>query len=468
MSLVGAHLHKIAAPWRGHWERWCVSSAMTESVAEEWIYNNSFSRTQVGRVGAELEWLVVNYGSPDMRLGLAEIQAILKIDSESMPAKGSVSFEAGGQLELSTAPAGSLTECLDATARDLALLRSVVADLGFKLVGTGLDDRPAVRIIDTPRYIALERSYRRYGPNGCIMMCNAASVQVNVDAGDASSGWRGWRRRWWLANRLGPVFIAMFANSPGAASTDGKSRRQLLRFRTDPTRTSPIPLIGDPRKGWTDYALDARVVGISQPKESVLLDPPRNLTMRNWLRGMGPRPAFSDDLHHHLKSVIPPVRPRGYLELRMIDAQGGDNWVVPIVTVSALLDDRRASDKALRTVESLLLPALTNDWITAARHAMTDRRLAGAAQDCMAAVIEAMNRLDIPAWVRTIVLDFADTYTFRSRCPADDRLSAARTCHITASGRSQSTMPLAGTAQAVDRRVLANTQPTDPVSETSS
>ncbi|MEO3890442.1 glutamate-cysteine ligase family protein [Nonomuraea sp. B5E05] len=444
-----------------------MSSTMTEFAAKEWIYNNAFSRAHVGRVGAELEWLVIRSGSPDMRVGLAEMQAILKIDVDSLPGKGYISVEPGGQLELSTAPADSLAECLEATACDLALLRCAATNSGLCLVGKGLDDRPAVRVVDIPRYVALERSYDRYGPNGRIMMCNAASAQVNIDAGDRSSGWRGWRRRWWLANSLGPVFTAMFANSPVDAGVAGRSGRQMLRFRTDPTRTNPLPLQGDPREGWAEYVLDARVVSIEEPHTRTLQDPPIDLTMRSWLRGAGPRPVSSDDLRSHLRSVIPPVRPRGYLELRMIDAQEGDNWVVPIVTVSTLLDDRHASEKAVGIVESLLRPVLRADWTTAARDAMNDRRLAGAARHCMVAVIEAMDRLDVPAWARSIVLEFADTYTFRLRCPADDRVAGARGRRVETPGRKRTASSPAGPAHGRHGRVLTTAQPDAPVREVS-
>ena len=47
----------------------------------------------------------------------------------------------------------------------------------------------------------------------------------------------------------------------------------------------------------------------------------------------------ADDLDYHLSTLFPPVRPRGHLELRMIDAQPGDGWIVPLAVSSALLSD---------------------------------------------------------------------------------------------------------------------------------
>ena len=49
------------------------------------------------------------------------------------------------------------------------------------------------------------------------------------------------------------------------------------------------------------------------------------------------RPPTAGDLEYHLSTLFPPVRPRGHFELRMIDAQPGDGWVVPLAVASALL-----------------------------------------------------------------------------------------------------------------------------------
>lgn len=51
------------------------------------------------------------------------------------------------------------------------------------------------------------------------------------------------------------------------------------------------------------------------------------------------------------RSTFPPVRPRGHLELRVIDAQpGGDGWIVPLAVTAALFDDREATETACRAV----------------------------------------------------------------------------------------------------------------------
>ncbi|KOG85757.1 glutamate--cysteine ligase, partial [Streptomyces varsoviensis] len=75
---------------------------------------------------------------------------------------------------------------------------------------------------------------------------------------------------------------------------------------------------------------------------------------RAWARGGWPRPPTADDLAYHLTTLFPPVRPRGHLELRMIDAQPGDDgWLVPLAVTAALFDDPVAAETAYRAVKPL-------------------------------------------------------------------------------------------------------------------
>src|SRR4051812_17859112 len=46
------------------------------------------------------------------------------------------------------------------------------------------------------------------------MMGRTASVQINLGSGEDSRGVGGYRCRWELAHRIGPVLVAAFANSP--------------------------------------------------------------------------------------------------------------------------------------------------------------------------------------------------------------------------------------------------------------
>ncbi|WP_371478234.1 ergothioneine biosynthesis glutamate--cysteine ligase EgtA [Kitasatospora sp. NBC_00315] len=357
-----------------------------------------------------------------------------------LPEGSLVTLEPGGQVELSSPPADSLGACVEATRRDLAVLRSAFAAQGLRLTGTGTDplDRTRRMVLDHPRYLAMERFFARGGPWGRIMMTGTASVQVCVDAG-AEQGPHALRDRWRLAHLLGPVLVAAFANSPllDGRPTGHRSTRQLVWSRMEPSRTlAPATDHGDPRAAWASYVLDAEVLCIRRP-DGMPWTAPTGLTFRDWLRGGGDRPPTLADLDYHRTTLFPPVRPRGHLELRMIDAQPGDGWVVPAAFTGALFDDPVAADAALAALEPLgalegpgtqrdALPPRSAVWQRAATQAVGDPHLRRATLACFAAADAALARTPGADHLRAAVAEFADRYPARGRCPADDQLDALR------------------------------------------
>jgi glutamate--cysteine ligase len=142
--------------------------------------------------------------------------------------------------------------------------------------------------------------------------------------------------------------------------------------------------------------------------------------------GLRLRAPTTEDLAYHLSTLFPPVRPRGHFELRMIDAQPGDGWVVPLAVTSALLSDARAGDAAMSATGRLRVCGADGDlWLTAAKHGPADARLARASRDCFEAARDALVRQQAPAPVLAPVDAFIDRYVSKDRCPADDLLEEA-------------------------------------------
>lgn len=404
-----------------------MKAALSEAEAAGLIFRNSLCRDRVGRTGVELEWFVVPDAHPTRRATGEELASLARRFDTPLPSSGSVSWEPGGQLELSSAPHESLQSCVDAVAADLAVVRERARTVGMSLVGGGLDPRPPGFTVSLPRYQALRRYYARWGNGGDTLLCNTASVQINLDAGDGSHGWRGRSRRWLVANALGPALMAMFANSPVGHGPEheeetASSGRQLLRLRTDRLRSGPLPHHGDPRRTWTRYALDTNVVAIHRPVTDgtpLAWSPaPDGLSLRQWLRGAGPRDVRPEDVHHHLKSLVPPVRACGHLEFRMIDAQHADDWVVPVAVVAALMDDEATSDAAASLITDRVPQPTWQDWIVAAREGMAHPGTADVAERVVRLALAGLRRLEVsPAVIETVGL-FAERHTLRGLAPA--------------------------------------------------
>ncbi|MFK4187601.1 ergothioneine biosynthesis glutamate--cysteine ligase EgtA [Streptomyces sparsogenes] len=403
---------------------------ISEAETEARIRGICFKTGPPRRSGVELEWLVHDAHDPARPLETARLEAAVAA-LRGLPLRSALTFEPGGQLELSSRPADSLTALVESAAADLALVRPLLARHGLGLAGHGHDPwRPPRRFLTTPRYATMEAYFDRRGPAGRSMMCGTASVQVCVDAGLEEPGPLGLGRRWRLAHLLGAVLTAAFANSPlrQGAPTGYRSTRQALWTAMDPGRTLAPPAGPDPRAAWAGYVLDAPVMAIRDGTGAWAV--PYGLTFRDWIRSGAPRPPTRDDLDYHISTLFPPVRPRGHLELRMIDAQRGeDGWIVPLAVTVALFDDPQAAETVYRVVKPLAetagaRPAPSNPlWLAAARHGLRDPELRAAAVTCFATALEALPRLGASPAVTAAVAAFADRYVARGRCPADDLLT---------------------------------------------
>jgi ergothioneine biosynthesis glutamate--cysteine ligase EgtA len=428
------------------------ASPLSSRDAWHKVHGIGFKTGPPGVLGVELEWLVCEGNDPVVPVSHSRVlEQLAALDQPgALPGHGRLTVEPGGQVELSSAPAAAVGECVAAACRDLSAMRAALSPAGLTLVGRGIDPyRPPSRVLDLPRYAAMEEFFDRGGPWGRLMMCSTASVQVCVDAGEDRPGETGYRFRWRLVHALGPVLVSAFANSPlrDGRPTGWKSTRQAVWSRLDPGRTmapagaEPPPggpvLAGvadiDPRDAWADYTLDAQVMCMRRD-DAQHWRAPAGLTFRDWLNdasNCGGRRPTADDLDYHVSTLFPPVRPRGHLELRMIDAQPADGWIVPAALVAALVDDSVAARQAVAAVEPVWRlgadrgagtrhPA--GPWITAARQGPADPVLAQAGLDCFEAAAAALARAGAPAQVREAVTWFTERYAARGRCPADDML----------------------------------------------
>ena len=329
-------------------------------------------------VGAEVEWLVVDSESPGSRPRAHLIDRTLT--GLAFPGGSRVSFEPGGQVELSSPPGRSADDVFASLRADIAVLRPALRARDLDLSAAAHDpSRSPVRVSDSARYEVMERWFTAGGwPAAREMMCNTTSVQVNVGCGpDPAVTWQ-------RANALAPVLAAAFA----ASSRDGWASSRLRTWaEIDPTRTASAYATGDPLNDWTEYALSA--LTIMRYRDDGRVEPlPGAYTFREWIEGAAgaaqlPRLA---DIDLHLSTLFPPVRLKGWTEIRVIDMPPADWWPVPVAVTAALLTPG-GPDSDLEWLNGVS----DIGWVEAARLGLSSPALAASADSAFRLAVERLD-----------------------------------------------------------------------------
>jgi glutamate--cysteine ligase len=387
------------------------ASLFTIEQARDQIREQCFSASSTGRVGLECEWHVFDRADERRVVPLEAVERVVAAVGP-LPAGSRITFEPGGQLELSSPPAAGVDAACDALAADHDAVVAALEPACLTLVANGCDPvRPPVRQLRRPRYDAMEAFFDCDGPAGRRMMCRTAALQINVDIGADHEA----ERRWRLAHLVGPVLSAAFASSPVAEGRPSgwASTRLATWLAIDPTRTAAV---GGGRDAFVSYALDANVMLVRRDGQFV---PMRDrLSFASWIRcGHALGAPTADDLEYHLTTLFPPVRPRRWLELRYLDALPDPWWRVAAAVVTALLDDDEAGDAA-----EAAATGLADRWCEAARAGLADPAIQLAALRCVAAAREAFGRLGMSDRLAAAGDAFIERYLARGRTVGDDVL----------------------------------------------
>jgi glutamate--cysteine ligase len=391
------------------------------AAAEAYVASVCFKHGPPRLTGVELEWLVRPQSAG--KLTAATLATALgkhcpvalnpSSPADPLPGGSLVTVEPGGQIELASPPLPDLAGLLTTASADAEALHRLVAasDLAVE-ARAAAPERPPRRILETPRYAAMEQAFDRIGPHGRSAMCSTAAVQVCVDAGERANV----AARWSAVHALGPVLLAAFANSPRlhGRRTGWKSTRWAVWMRADPARTAPPadPDPADPAAAWARRVLDAPVLCVRKNGGWLV---PERLTFADWVRDGLPRPPTVADLEYHISTLFPPVRPRGHLEVRYCDMQPGRRWALPVAVLTALLSDPGAID----VVRNVCAPARSR-WVSAARHGLADRVLAQAAVQVFELAAARLPDLDAPAWLTDELVVMTERLVRHGLCPADE------------------------------------------------
>lgn len=362
-------------------------------------------------VGVEVEYPVHHVSGPSIRAQLDELRAVCE---EPFPSDSRATIEPGGQMELSTAPAATLDGALDALHADAGALQQRLRRRQMVMRDIAVDTRrPPRRILEAPRYAAMEQFFGASGEAGTWMMCNTASVQLNISNHPVHPQFR-----WALAHRLGPVLVAAFANSPGfdASGVRWQSLRQAIWWSIDPSRTRPPCTKRPMAEAWLDYALAADVMLIRSEDGGEAAAQRPGLSFEQWM-ATGHELGWPtvDDLRYHLTTLFPPVRPRGWLELRMIDALPPRLLeAAALVTTTALTVEAAAEELWMR------LAPVDDLWAEAARYGLAHPVLAAGANLLFDVVCRHLDQRTASSSRKDAVLDFRDRQVRRGMSPAQE------------------------------------------------
>jgi glutamate--cysteine ligase len=216
------------------------------------------------------------------------------------------------------------------------------------------------------------------------------------------------------------VLLAAFANSPRlhGQPTGCVSSRARVWSRIDRRRTRPVGG-SDPATAWPTYALNAGVMFVRQP-DGRCLPVPEGITLADWAAGRTAlRPLEAEDVDYHLTTLFPPIRPRGFLELRFLDALPAPWWQAAAAVTAAVMNDTETALAAEQACSDLTASIA---WSVAKTSGLRNAAIAAAARTVMHAVPPALPRIGATR-LQDAVAEFTDRFTDRGHCPADDALT---------------------------------------------
>jgi len=254
-----------------------------------------------------------------------------------------ISFEPGGQIEISSTPHATASSVIDSTRALITVLKAAMTTEGIELLARGVDpynDIDAVPLqLHRDRYERMTRYFESIGPSGIRMMRQTAALQINLERGEDP------QFRWRLLNDLAPIVTALFANSRDYAGkpTEWASYRSHLWRTLDPSRTGIIYAEPGHVEKYLSFALDAFAMRSGGSGR-------RYRTFRQWMQEPG---VDETEWLFHLSTLFPEVRPKEYFELRSADTIESAQLFAPVVFVTGLVYDENS---AVAATEILGLP----------------------------------------------------------------------------------------------------------------
>jgi glutamate--cysteine ligase len=274
----------------------------------------------------------------------------------------SISFEPGGQIEISSAPHATASSVIEATRALAEKIQQSMTTAAIDLLTFGVDPYNGIDAVPLQlhrdRYARMTSYFDSIGPSGIRMMRQTAAIQINLERGEEP------RKRWTLLNALAPYMVALFANSRNYAgkATGHASFRAHLWRTLDHSRTGLPCDATEPAVRYFAFALDAKAMRSSDGRKPWL-------SFREW---MCVESLTQEDWLFHLSTLFPEVRPKEFFEIRSADAIDSRHIAAPVIFVTGIVYDDESAEAATK-----LLGAPSERLLErAGQLAMTDPRIA--------------------------------------------------------------------------------------------
>jgi glutamate--cysteine ligase len=223
--------------------------------------------------------------------------------------------------------------------------------------------------------------------------------------------------RWRTQNALAPYLTAIFANSPIYAGepTGHQSFRAHTWRELDPLRTGLLGVEVDIIGEYLRFALNA---------PAILVDTADAFPFCALLEE-----ASLEDWHTHLTTLFPEVRPKGYAEVRSLDAVPPEWYAAPLALLAGITFHRRS----LLDAADLLGAPDAALLVRAGQFGVRDLTIQQVACDLWEIALRgcaALGEEFIAAPDLERARAFRDTYTRRGRSPADDQIPTLSGCQV--------------------------------------
>jgi len=234
-----------------------------------------------------------------------------------------ITLEPGNQIELSGEKLKNIHQTCGESQEYIFELNQSLKKLNLNLISSGFD--PISKIEEVPsnpknRYELMTKIMPLFGKLSLDMMYRTCGTQINIDY----TSEKDFSKKFFVANRLVPITIALFANS-GIVEKNKIGYLSYRSYAWQNTYRGGLPKIfleNIDFEKYADFSLNYPMLFIKRKDEYI---DAKNKTFQNFIDGdIEKINPSEDDVADHLSTIFTENRLKKYIEIRSMDACGWD------------------------------------------------------------------------------------------------------------------------------------------------